>query len=130
MRFKIGDQVIVPHYDGKTVFEVVGEPDNLHLYTYSVQCFHRGALTFFSFFEDEMSPAPTSAAIPQASPRPGRALVLDAVLADLKERADVGRQKYGTLLETNKGRDALMDAYQEALDLVMYLKQTLMEREA
>jgi hypothetical protein len=29
---------------------------------------------------------------------------------------------------TNNGRDSLMDAYQEALDLVMYLRQAIEER--
>ena len=51
------------------------------------------------------------------------------IYADMLDRARVGQKKYGTRLMTHNGRDALMDAYQEALDLVMYLKQALMERE-
>ena len=62
-------------------------------------------------------------------PMPGQKRVLDAVLSDLTLRAIKGEIKYGTYLETFNGRDALMDAYQEALDLVMYLKQALMERD-
>ena len=61
-------------------------------------------------------------------PVPGRNNVLPAVIDDLKQRDIVGTKKYGTTLQTHNGRDSLMDAYQEALDLVMYLKQALMER--
>lgn len=65
----------------------------------------------------------------QPEPKPGQDTVLNNVLFDLIDRANVGRQKYGTLLQTNNGRDALMDAYQEALDLVMYLRQAILERD-
>ena len=51
------------------------------------------------------------------------------VQRDLVERAVMGFKKYGTTLRTNNGRDALMDAYQEALDLCMYLRQTIAERD-
>jgi len=36
--------------------------------------------------------------------------------------------KYHTYLLTHNGRDALIDAYQEALDLAMYLRQAIEER--
>lgn len=65
----------------------------------------------------------------QPDPQPGKDVVIDHVLSDLRERAETGRQKYGTYLETHNGRDALWDAYQEALDLVMYLRQAILERE-
>lgn len=65
----------------------------------------------------------------QSQPQEGDKIVLDHVLSDLIQRAYFGKEKYGTMLKTNNGRDALVDAYQEALDLVMYLKQTLLERE-
>lgn len=39
-----------------------------------------------------------------------------------------GRQKYGTPLTADNGRDPLVDAYQEALDLVVYLRQAIEER--
>ena len=55
--------------------------------------------------------------------------VVDAVLCDVAHRAFHGLEKHGTLLKTHNGRDALVDAYQEALDLVFYLRQALMERE-
>lgn len=65
---------------------------------------------------------------PEPMPTDGVECVLPHVVEDLKSRAVVGVNKYGTELQTYNGRDALMDAYQEALDLVMYLKQALMER--
>ena len=40
-----------------------------------------------------------------------------------------GKKKHGTYLRIHNGRDALMDAYQEAIDMVMYLKQAIMERD-
>jgi hypothetical protein len=46
------------------------------------------------------------------------------LVADLRARAyDVGLATYGVLLQAHNGRDALRDAYEEALDLVMYLRQ-------
>lgn len=54
--------------------------------------------------------------------------VLPYVVADLGARADFGFKKYGTLLQAYNGRDALYDAYQEALDAIMYLGQARMER--
>ena len=65
----------------------------------------------------------------QPDPKKGKEVVLNYVLNDLQERADAGKKKYGTYLETNNGRDALWDAYQEALDLVMYLRQAIIEKE-
>ncbi len=65
----------------------------------------------------------------QPSPKPGEKIVVDVVLADIRERAETGKKKYGTYLQTDNGRDALWDAYQEAIDLVMYLRQALLEKE-
>ncbi|MFC9514604.1 hypothetical protein ACFTSD_02630 [Nocardiaceae bacterium NPDC056970] len=50
------------------------------------------------------------------------------VKADLDARAAVGLAEYGTPLLANNGRDALQDAYEEALDLACYLKQAIVER--
>jgi len=61
-------------------------------------------------------------------PTKGKINVLPEVIKDLQDREVVGIKRYGTPLQTENGRDALMDAYQEALDLVMYLKQVLLER--
>jgi hypothetical protein len=56
--------------------------------------------------------------------------VWELVIEDMRERDNVGRARYGTPLQVNNGRDALVDAYQEALDLVVYLKQSIEERAA
>jgi hypothetical protein len=45
------------------------------------------------------------------------------------ERDKIGRERYSTPLQAHNGRDALVDAYQEALDLVVYLRQVIEERE-
>lgn len=55
--------------------------------------------------------------------------VMDRVIEDLRDRDRVGRETYGTSLWPYNGRDALWDAYCEALDLAMYLRQALDERE-
>lgn len=53
----------------------------------------------------------------------------DLVREDLAERLAFGTRKYGTPLQAHNGRDALLDAYEEALDLCVYLKQALVEKE-
>ncbi len=51
------------------------------------------------------------------------------VMKDIEERVEMGLAKYGTALRANNGRDPLIDAYQEALDLVMYMRQAIHERD-
>ena len=63
---------------------------------------------------------------PLANDRPA---VWDMVIQDMKERDHFGLSRYSTRLQPFNGRDALVDAYQEALDLVVYLKQKIMENE-
>ena len=65
---------------------------------------------------------------PQKDPKPGKTAVIPLVIADLRERSLAGVRKYGTELKTENGRDALVDAYQEALDLCCYLRQLIEER--
>jgi hypothetical protein len=55
--------------------------------------------------------------------------VWDLVLADMAARDRLGRKRYGTPLQPNNGRDVLRDAYEEALDLCAYLRQTIYERD-
>ena len=65
----------------------------------------------------------------QPAPEPnGNRPVWELVIEDMQARDHVGRQRYGVPLQANNGRDALVDAYQEALDLVVYLRQVLEER--
>jgi len=54
-------------------------------------------------------------------------IVLDYVVDALMERAELGKEKYGTYLHANNGRNALVDALQESMDLTMYLAQAVME---
>lgn len=54
--------------------------------------------------------------------------IWDLVVEDMQARDHVGRERYGTPLQAGNGRDALVDAYQEALDLVVYLRQAIEER--
>ena len=69
-----------------------------------------------------------------AQPPPIRRAALPSIHAlvanDFLERGAYGERKYGTKLTANNGRDALKDAYEEALDLVVYLRQALEERDA
>jgi hypothetical protein len=60
--------------------------------------------------------------------RSTRVPIWELVIADMQERDQVGRERYGTPLQAHNGRDALVDAYQEALDLVVYLRQAIEER--
>lgn len=54
--------------------------------------------------------------------------IADLVIADMVERKAIGIERYKTALQPFNGRDALIDAYQEALDLTMYLRQAIEER--
>lgn len=54
-------------------------------------------------------------------------LIVFKMMDDMIERDQQGRAKYGTPLRTNNGRDVLKDAYQESLDLVVYLRQGVEE---
>lgn len=51
------------------------------------------------------------------------------VLADMAERDKLGRERYGTPLQPNNGRDALRDLYEELLDACAYARQALYERD-
>lgn len=55
--------------------------------------------------------------------------VWDLVQADMRDRDAMGERKHGTRLQPHNGRDSLVDAYQEALDLVVYLRQAIYERD-
>lgn len=73
-----------------------------------------------------MNPADTPQPPPVPSDRPA---VWGLVVADMHARDAFGRGRYGTPLQPHNGRDALADAYQEALDLAVYLRQALYERD-
>lgn len=65
----------------------------------------------------------------QPMPEPNdRRAIQDMVIEDVQTRKQVGIQRYGTALQAFNGRDALRDAYEEALDLAIYLRQVIEER--
>lgn len=65
---------------------------------------------------------------PQPTPN-DRPAVWPQVVEDMKARHELGIKRYGTPLQPFNGRAALRDAYEEALDLAVYLRQAMIERE-
>lgn len=76
----------------------------------------------------------------QPTPKPtGGPSIHDLVIADLMaqglhdlaagiaDRKALGLAKYGTILQAGNGREAGLDAYQEAADLVCYARQDVEE---
>lgn len=66
---------------------------------------------------------------PRALPN-SNLLVKDQLLADIEQLCERRKEKHGTHLQPFNGRDALQDAYEEAVDLALYLKQLIMERDS
>lgn len=56
--------------------------------------------------------------------------IWDLVIADMQERHQIGIERYGTPLQAFNGRDSLVDAYQEILDLAVYLRAKIHEEES
>ena len=52
----------------------------------------------------------------------------DMVAADLEARKQLGISKYKQELQADNGRDNLLDAYEELLDLCVYLKAEIETR--
>lgn len=64
----------------------------------------------------------------QPDPTPTRGPeVVDLVVADMWARKRLGIKRYGVPLQPFNGRSALLDAYEEVLDLAVYLRQLLEE---
>ena len=55
--------------------------------------------------------------------------VWDLVFLDMIERDKIGIAKYGTRLQPHNGRDFLVDGYQEILDLAVYWRGLIYERD-
>lgn len=65
---------------------------------------------------------------PQPEPKTNtHPAVWKLVVDDMHARDQQGLQRYGTRLQPFNGRKALIDAYQEALDLCVYLRQVIYE---
>ena len=69
-------------------------------------------------FEDQPSPVRNS--YPE---------VYQLFTEDLETRYRIGMQRYGKALQPFNDRDALRDAYEEAIDLAFYLRQAIYERD-
>lgn len=64
----------------------------------------------------------------QAPPKLSSGDVWLLVLKDMEERRLHGIEKYGVPVQPHNGRDPLIDAYQEVLDLAVYLRQEIEQR--
>ena len=65
---------------------------------------------------------------PQPAPKPGQAQhTVDALIDLLRERKAMGLSKYGVAHQHDNGRDHLVDALQESLDLNVYLMAEVMK---
>lgn len=53
--------------------------------------------------------------------------VADVLCEFIQGRKKLGIERYGTPLQPHNGRNALMDAFEESVDLASYLLQKLME---
>lgn len=86
-----------------------------------------------SSLEDLLKVQPPPIRTAQSEP-----ILTDEFLADLPDdvaealrlRRQFGLDKYGTVLRSHNGRDPMADATQEALDLIVYLRQAVMEGKA
>ena len=56
-------------------------------------------------------------------------IIQELVMEDMKGRLALGIERYGTGLQAHNGRDMLLDAYEEALDLSVYLRGMIYERD-
>lgn len=63
----------------------------------------------------------------QPSPQESQGDVGKLVIKDMEERRQTGIERYGTPLQPFNGRNALIDAYLEVLDLAVYLRQKIEE---
>lgn len=56
-------------------------------------------------------------------------IIQDLVLADIQKRKELGIERYGTGLQPFNGRDFLRDGYEESMDLLMYLRGEMYQRD-
>lgn len=91
-----------------------------------------GPMTYGTWVEhqDEVSDVSTQDEHAQPMLLPNdRPSIQDLVRADLNKREQIGIQRYGTKLQAHNGRDMLRDAYEEAMDLTVYLRGVIAERD-
>jgi hypothetical protein len=69
------------------------------------------------------------ATMQQPPPSPASGDIWLDVIELMHHRRLLGIKRYGTPLQAHNGRDALVDARDEALDMVAYLTQAIKERD-
>lgn len=60
-------------------------------------------------------------------PHPEQDAVKTLLIADIHLRDATGQKKYGVRLQPNNGRNSTKDAYEEALDAMVYLRTAIAE---
>ena len=72
-----------------------------------------------------------SGSLEQVAPdRSEREPVWDMVIRDMLARKAMGKERYGTFLQTFNRRSAALDLYQELLDAAVYMRQMIEEWDA
>ena len=56
--------------------------------------------------------------------------IVGLVQKDMDERRKIGIQTYGHVIDVHDGRDWLVEAYEEALDMCFYLRAAIEKRKA
>lgn len=77
-------------------------------------------------------PVPTEPVATAVQPAPkanSQPALWSLVISDMAARDAFGAKKYGVRLQAHNGRDFLVDAYQEMLDHVVYLRGLIFERD-
>lgn len=100
--------------------------ENLRTLLWPLRVYDSVAKALYIIDEAEKMPVlPTKQPAPKVNDsRP----IWEMVIEDMKQRDLEGRKRYGVPLQAGNGRDALQDAYEEALDLAVYLRQAIEER--
>lgn len=65
--------------------------------------------------------------IEQPQPQGTGSVTYKLLINDILERAELGKTRYGEYLTSFNNRDSIIDAYQEMLDLVVYIRTFLSE---
>lgn len=78
--------------------------------------------------DDPPSPKTTNLSTPESAPTGNGTEIWPLVIEDMQQRDSFGREKYGTPLRAENGRNMLVDAYQEVLDLAVYLRGEIQNR--
>ena len=99
-------------YEEEIIVEDVTKETIIH--PICIHCGHSQEIKYTPSPEEQPNPIPN-----ESKP------VWEMVMDDMKERDNFGRKRYGTPLQVGNGRDFMEDAYQEALDLVVYLRGEL-----